>query len=123
MVYSEKQNKDLVLYDFTLLVGDTLKTLILDLYSKPYGVVDYPLYLDLHEPEIPTFNIDTLIVTEVSKITFLDGNEYKKWKFNNGWSYVEMVGNLYGDFFGFIDTGYGIGNNIGTYLICVSQDG
>lgn len=123
LVYSEKQNKDLVLYDFTLEVGDTLTTLNLDLYSKPYGVVDYPLYLDLHEPEIPTFSIDTLIVTEVSKVTLLDGNEYKKWKFNNGWSYVEMTGNLYGDFFGFINTGYVTGNYIGTYLICVSQNG
>lgn len=123
LVYSEILNKDLVLYDFTLEVGDTLTTLLLDFCSETNSVVDYPLYLDPNEPETPTFNIDTLIVTKVSKITLLDGKEYKEWRFNNGWSYVEKVGYLYGDFFSIIKVGYVIGNYIGTYLICISQDG
>ena len=100
LVYSEKQKKDFVLYDFTLEIGDTITTLNLDVYSDTISVVDYPVYLDSDEK--PTFDIDTLIVTEISTIVLLDGNEYKKWKLSNGWSYVEKVGIFVGDFFFFI---------------------
>ena len=42
---------------------------------------------------------DTLVVTEVSTITLLDGKEYKKWTFNNGMEYAEGIGSLSGDFY------------------------
>lgn len=79
LVYSEPAKKDLVLYDFTLQLGDTLTTVNIDGVS--YGdaemlkfvMVDYPVTVDGN-----TATIDTLIVTDVSTIVLLDSNEYKK---------------------------------------------
>ena len=125
-VYSEIQKKDLVLYDFTLKAGDTLTTLNIDWNSEPYSVVDYPVATenyDINDNIIYAY-IDTLTVTEVSTITLLDGNEYKKWKFNNGWQYVEMMGCFEGNFFSLVnDNKPVILCYLGTFLICVSQNG
>ena len=105
LVYSEPAKKDLVLYDFTLEVGDTLTTLNIDMMSMTVGdpilpglkpvVVDYPIYIngELSSP------IDTLIVTGVSMVMMCDSNQYKKWTFSNGMEYMEYIGNLGADFF------------------------
>ena len=123
LVYSEKQKKDFVLYDFTLEIGDTITTLNFDVYSDTISVVDYPVYL--YQDEKPTFDIDTLIVTEISTIVLLDGNEYKKWKLSNGWSYVEKVGIFVGDFFALIAyTGeFPTDIYLGSHIACISQNG
>ena len=105
LVYSEPAKKDLVLYDFTLEVGDTLTTLNIDMVSMTVGdpilpglkpvVVDYPIYIngELSSP------IDTLIVTDVSMVMMCDSNQYKKWTFSNGMEYMENIGHLGADFF------------------------
>ncbi len=105
LVYSEPAKKDLVLYDFTLEVGDTLTTLNIDMVPMTEGdpilpgvksvVVDYPIYIN-GELSCP---IDTLIVTDVSMVMMRDSNEYKKWTFSNGMEYMEYIGNLGADFF------------------------
>ena len=105
LVYSEPAKKDLVLYDFTLEVGDTLTTLNIDMVPMTEGdpilpglkpvVVDYPIYIN-GELSCP---IDTLIVTDVSMVMMRDSNEYKKWTFSNGLEYMEYIGNLGADFF------------------------
>ena len=108
LVYSHPAKKDLVLYDFTLEVGDTLTTLNIDMVPMTEGdpilpglkpvVVDYPIYIngELSSP------IDTLIVTDVSMIMMCDSNQYKKWTFSNGMEYMENIGNLDADFFAII---------------------
>lgn len=105
LVYSEPAKKDLVFYDFTLEVGDTLTTLNIDMVPMTEGdpilpglkpvVVDYPIYIN-GELSCP---IDTLIVTDVSMVMMRDSNEYKKWTFSNGMEYMEYIGNLGADFF------------------------
>ena len=105
LVYSEPAKKDLVLYDFTLEVGDTLTTLNIDMVPMTEGdpilpgvksvVVDYPIYIN-GELSCP---IDTLIVTDMSMVMMRDSNEYKKWTFSNGMEYMEYIGNLGADFF------------------------
>ena len=108
LVYSEPAKKDLVLYDFTLEIGDTLTTLNVDQVPMTEGdpilpgvkpvVVDYPIHLD----EYVSFPIDTLIVTDVSMVMMCDSNQYKKWTFSNGMEYMEYIGNLGADFFAII---------------------
>ena len=108
LVYSEPAKKDLVLYDFTLEIGDTLTTLNIDIVPMTEGdpilpgvkpvVVDYPIHLD----EYVSFPIDTLIVTDVSMVMMCDSNQYKKWTFSNGMEYMEYIGNLGADFFAII---------------------
>ena len=108
LVYSEPAKKDLVLYDFTLEIGDTLTTLNVDIVPMTEGdpilpgvkpvVVDYPIHLD----EYVSFPIDTLIVTDVSMVMMCDSNQYKKWTFSNGMEYMEYIGNLGADFFAII---------------------
>ena len=86
-------------------------------------VVDY--HKDLEGNILPA---DTLIVTDVSAITLLDGKEYKKWTFNNGMEYVEGIGsfgnnNWSGDFFRLIGN-MGIPACLhGEHLVCVSRNG
>ena len=58
-LYSQSLNKDIVLYDFTLEVGDSLPAYIKDF--------DGTMYSD-----------DTLVVTDISSVTLLDSKEYKK---------------------------------------------
>ena len=108
LVYSEPAKKDLVLYDFTLEIGDTLTTLNIDMVPMTGGdpilpgvkpvVVDYPIYIN-GELSCP---IDTLIVTDVSMVMMCDSNQYKKWTFSNGMEYMENIGNLDADFFAII---------------------
>jgi hypothetical protein len=128
LIYSHSLDKDLVLYDFTLEVGDSLPQLYLDeeakkdiywIYYEYMNVVDYNKYNDSIYPA------DTLIVTDVSMITLLDGKEYKKWTFNNGMEYVEGIG-MYGgsrngNFFGLIREVV-VPCHTGTHLVCVSKN-
>ena len=105
-LYSQSLNKDIVLYDFTLEVGDSLPTYIKDF--------DGTMYSD-----------NTLVVTDISSVTLLDGKEYKKWTFNNGMEYVEAIG-MYGgrrngNFFGLIQEVV-VPCHIGTHLVCVSKN-
>ena len=122
-VYSEPAKKDLVLYDFTLEVGDTLTTLNIDMISMTEGdpilpglkpvVVDYPIYIngELSSP------IDTLIVTDVSMVMMCDSNQYKKWTFSNGMEYMENIGHLGADFFPIIRSPWE-----GVPTCCVEED-
>jgi hypothetical protein len=105
-LYSQSLNKDIVLYDFTLEVGDSLPTYIKDF--------DGTMYSD-----------DTLVVTGISSVTLLDGKKYKKWTFNNSMEYVEAIG-MYGgrrngNFFGLIQEDV-VPCHIGTHLVCVSKN-
>lgn len=105
-LYSQSLNKDIVLYDFTLEVGDSLPAYIKDF--------DGTMYSD-----------DTLVVTDISSVTLLDGKKYKKWTFNNGMEYVEAIG-MYGgrrngNFFGLIQEVV-VPCHIGTHLVCVSKN-
>ena len=105
-LYSQSLNKDIVLYDFTLEVGDSLPAYIKDF--------DGTMYSD-----------DTLVVTDISSVTLLDGKKYKKWTFDNGMEYVEGIG-MYGgrrngNFFGLIQEVV-VPCHIGTHLVCVSKN-
>ena len=105
-LYSQSLNKDIVLYDFTLEVGDSLPAYIKDF--------DGTMYSD-----------DTLVVTDIFSVTLLDGKEYKKWTFDNGMEYVEGIG-MYGghrngNFFGLIQE-IVVPCHTGTHLVCVSKN-
>ena len=131
LIYSQLLNKDLVLYDFTLEVGDSLPALYIDYHARnarhamdwmPYNpdVVDYNKDFDG-----TIYPADTFVVTDVSNVTLLDGKEYKKWTFDNGMEYVEGIG-MYGgrrngDFFGLIREVV-VPCHIGTHLVCVSKN-
>ncbi|MBR2486232.1 MAG: leucine-rich repeat domain-containing protein, partial [Paludibacteraceae bacterium] len=131
LIYSHSLDKDLVLYDFTLEVGDSLPRLYLDesaekdLYWIDYSIMNV---VDYHkDSEGNILPADTLIVTDVSTITLLDGKEYKKWTFNNGMEYVEGIGS-FGNNMRFSDFFQLIGNMAvpvslhGTHLVCVSKN-
>ena len=133
MIYSRSLNKDLVLYDFNLQVGDSLPMLYIDTEAKDdwiadrdmdiWYVVDY--HKDLEGNILPA---DTLIVTDVSMITLLDGKEYKKWTFNNGMEYVEGIGSFgngqwSGDFFQLIANKDVPTCLLDEHLVCVSKNG
>jgi len=133
LIYSRTLNKDLVLYDFNLQVGDSLPMLYIDFFAKDdwiadrdmeiWCVVDY--HKDLEGNILPA---DTLIVTDVSAITLLDGKEYKKWTFNNGMEYVEGIGSFgnrqwSGDFFQLIVNRDVPTSLQGEHLICASKNG
>ena len=130
LIYSHSLDKDLVLYDFTLEVGDSLPRLYLDesaekdLYWIYYDIMNV---VDYHKDDAGNIlPADTLIVTDVSAITLLDGKEYKKWTFNNGMEYVEGIG-MYGgrrngNFFGLIQEVV-VPCHIGTHLVCASRNG
>ena len=132
LIYSRTLNKDLVLYDFNLQVGDSLPMLYIDFFAKDdwiadrdmeiWCVVDY--HKDLEGNILPA---DTLIVTDVSAITLLDGKEYKKWTFNNGMEYVEGIGSFgnrqwSGDFFQLIGNMDIPVSLHGEHLVCVSKN-
>ena len=133
LIYSRTLNKDLVLYDFNLQVGDSLPMLYIDFFAEDdwiadrdmeiWCVVDY--HKDLEGNILPA---DTLIVTDVSAITLLDGKEYKKWTFNNGMEYVEGIGSFgnrqwSGDFFQLIANRDVPTSLHGEHLVCVSRNG
>lgn len=117
LVYSTAQKKDLVLYDFTLNVGDSLSRLYVDYELS--SVVDY----DYEE-----WGLAPLVVTEVSTITLLDGKEYKKWTFDNGTEYVEGIGSFgscyaYNDFYQLIANAPLYSDVYSQHLVCASKDG
>lgn len=117
LLYSTAQKKDLVLYDFTLNVGDSLPRLYVD-YDLS-SVVDY---------DNDEWGLAPLVVTEVSRITLLDGKEYKKWTFDNGIEYVEGIGSFgsnYGhnDFYQLIVNAPRLSDVYSQHLVCASKNG
>ena len=120
LVYSAAQKKDLVLYDFTLNVGDSLPRLYVD--EELSSIVDYYKYEADWEYTKPLF------VTEVSTITLLDGKEYKKWTFDNGMEYVEGIGSFgtsyaWNDFYQLIANGPLYSDVFSQHLVCASKNG
>ena len=130
-VYSSLLRKDLVLYDYTLEVGDSLPALYIDWQYHdafhqplPYNgeVVDYN-----EDSDGTILPADTFIVTNISTITLLDGKEHKKWTFNNGMQYVEGIGS-YGtsyaenDFYQLIVNVPPYSDADSTFLVCVSKN-
>ena len=120
LVYSAAQKKDLVLYDFTLNVGDSLLRLYVD--EELSSIVDYYKYEADWEYTKPLF------VTEVSTITLLDGKEYKKWTFDNGMEYVEGIGSFgtsyaWNDFYQLIANGPLYSDVFSQHLVCASKNG
>ena len=127
LIYSRRLEKDLILYDYSLEVGDTLTTLNFDYRHEDLPltdlVVDFP-FTDLYDIYHP---IDTLIVTDISYVKLLDGKEYKKWTFNNGMEYVEGIGSFgndqwSGDFFQLIANKGVPTSLLGEHLVCVSKN-
>ena len=132
LIYSRSLNKDLVLYDFNLQVGDSLPMLYIDFFAKDDWIADSDMEIwcivDYHKDlEGNILPADTLIVTDVSMITLLDGKEYKKWTFNNGMEYVEGIGSFgnrqwSGDFFQLIANRDVPTSLQGEHLVCVSKN-
>ena len=138
LIYSFPYEKDLVLYDWTLEIGDTLQNLGIDPYSFPEleyaAVVDYIVYED-YDVEIGDFIIKkeplgNKRVKDISTIRLLDGNEYKAWLFGYDWErgdyYVEGIGNAnkYGG--DYVDLAHPFAVPTcyyGERLVCVSRDG
>ena len=127
-IYSRRLGKDLILYDYSLEVGDTLTTLNFDYRYEDLPltdlVVDFP-FTDLYDIYHP---IDTLIVTDISYVKLLDDKEYKKWTFNNGMEYVEGIGSFgnrqwSGDFFQLIANRDVPTSLQGEHLVCASKNG
>ena len=133
MIYSRSLNKDLVLYDFNLQVGDSLPMLYIDFFAKDDWIADRDMEIwyivDYHKDlEGNILPADTLIVTDVSAITLLDGKEYKKWTFNNGMEYVEGIGSFgnrqwSGDFFQLIANKDVPTCLLDEHLVCASKNG
>ena len=128
LIYSRRLEKDLILYDYSLEVGDTLTTLNFDYRHEDLPltdlVVDFP-FTDLYDIYHP---IDTLIVTDISYVKLLDDKEYKTWTFNNGMEYVEGIGSFgnrqwSGDFFQLIANRDVPTSLQGEHLVCVSKNG
>ena len=133
LIYSRSLDKDLVLYDFNLQVGDSLPMLYIDFFAKDDWIADSDMEIwcivDYHKDlEGNILPADTLIVTDVSAITLLDGKEYKKWTFNNGMEYVEGIGSFgndqwSGDFFQLIGNMDIPVSLHGEHLVCASKNG
>ena len=106
-LYSQSLNKDIVLYDFTLEVGDSLPA-----YIKHF---DGTMYSD-----------DTLVVTDISSVTLLDGKEYKKWTLACGIEYIEGIGAIngggYGNYF-CLQQSVNPAIYIENRLVCASRNG
>jgi hypothetical protein len=129
LVYSSILKKDLVLYDFTLEVGDSLPALYYE--WRAHNAMQQWLYngdiVDYNKDDDGTIlPAETFVVTDISTITLLDGKEYKKWTFDNGMEYVEGIG-MYGgrrngNFFGLIQE-IVVPCHTGTHLVCVSKNG
>jgi hypothetical protein len=117
-----------VLYDFTLEVGDSLPMLYIDYSSRGNWSPTYPLSIlnvvnYRKDADGTIYPGDTLVVTEVSTITLLDGKEYKKWTFNNGMEYAEGIGSLSGDFYELIANKRTTEDLTASQLVCASQNG
>ena len=117
-----------VLYDFTLEVGDSLPMLYIDYSSRGNWGPTYPLSIlnvvnYRKEADGTVYPGDTLVVTDVSTITLLDGKQYKKWTFNNGMEYAEGIGCLSGDFYELIANKRTTEDLTASHLVCVSKNG
>ena len=131
LVYSSILKKDLVLYDFTLEVGDSLPALYF--VWRAHDTMQQWLYngdiLDYNEGDGGTIlPADTFVVTDISTITLLDGKEYKKWTFNNGMQYIEGIGSFgisyaWNDFFQLIAHVPQYSDAVSEHLVCVSKNG
>jgi hypothetical protein len=138
LIYSFPYEKDFVLYDWTLGIGDTLQILGIDPFSFPEleyaAVVDYIAYED-YDVETGDFIIKkeplgNKRVKDISTIRLLDGNEYKAWLFGYDWErgdyYIEGIGNAnkYGG--DYVDLAHPFdvpACYYGERLVCVSRDG
>ena len=137
LIYSAAYDKDLVLYDWNLEVGDSISLLAMDYGVYPeyaVSVVDYRVIVDIDEngdlitDTIPT---DKVVVDKISTITLLDGKEYKTWHLATGWAggitYVEGIGILSegyggGDYLGLIRPEELPTCYYGDLLVCVSKN-
>ena len=121
LIYSSILQDDLVLYDYTLEVGDSL-----------YTIEGYDWFDDVNITKLKKTK-DAYVVTDVSTITLSDGIERKKWSLYKGYTpleYVEGIGcfgeNLLswsGDFFRLITNYPYIAESVGDHLVCVSKNG
>ena len=129
LIYSRQLEKDLILYDYSLEVGDTLTTLNFDYRIDGVPLTDLVVDYPIPDPYGSYDPIDTLIVTNILYVTLLDGKEYKQWTFNNGMQYVEGIGQFgqsiwAGDFFALIRKPNGFTwPDTRDYLVCVSRNG
>lgn len=110
-LYSGKGDEDLVLYDYTLKVGDVLRT------------------IEWEDDSFTTFSygLTGMTVVKVEPITLLDGQEYKKWTFDNGVEYVETIGSYgngvwAGDFFRLAPQVIPV-SLVNVYCVCISRNG
>ena len=95
--------EDIVLYDWTLEIGDTL----------PHNKSTVHTESDF-------------IVTNVSTVTLLDGKKYKKWTLACGYEYIEGIGAINGEGYGHylcLQSWMQPGTYIRTSLVCASRDG
>ena len=137
LIYSFPYEKDFVLYDWTLEIGDTLQILGIDPFSFPEleytAVVDYVAFEEYDANGNRTIvkkPLGNKRVKDISTMRLLDGNEYKAWLFGYDWErgkyYVEGIGNASkygGDYVDLVcpfevPTCY-----YGERLVCVSRDG
>ena len=126
LVHSSAYNKDLVLYDWTLEIGDSLSQLAIDRYSyENPSVVDYLADIkhdDKGNVIIDKQPLDKIGVKEISYVTLLDGKAYKKWVFDINYTYVDGIGSFStGDYFYLILQSPVTSCYLGQYLICVSR--
>ena len=129
LIYSRQLEKDLILYDYSLEVGDTLTTLNFDYRIEGVPLTDLVVDYPIPDPYGSYDPIDTLIVTNILYVTLLDGKEYKQLTFNNGMQYVEGIGQFgqsiwAGDFFALIRKPNGLTwPDTRDYLVCASRNG
>ena len=96
--------EECVLYDFSLEVGDTLPVMNYD--EKTRG--------------------EMFRVVDLSMVTLLDGNNYKKWTLACGYEYIEKIGAINGKGLGhYIALGENtdLATYIGSPLVCASRNG
>ena len=137
LIYSEAYDKDLVLYDWNLEVGDSVTLLAFDFGFYPEdaaSVVDYRVIVDIDDNGdlvMDTIPTDKVVVDKISTITLLDGKEYKMWHLATGWAggitYVEGIGifgegYFEGDYFGLIQIEELPTCYYGDLLVCVSKN-
>ena len=95
--------EDIVLYDWTLEIGDTL----------PHNKSTVHAESDF-------------IVKNVSTVTLLDGKKYKKWTLACGYEYIEGIGAINGEGYGHylcLESWGQPGTYIRTCLVCASRNG
>ena len=125
-VYSFADQRDLILYDWNLQVGDSMTYRSIDNYSYPdseYPVVVNYMARSHSDGTITKEPLGKIYVTNISTVTLLDGNEYKKWTFNNGMEYIQGLGCMDGNYFSLI-----IPEAVPTcyradHLVCASKNG